>query len=349
MFKNIKEKYKKIVENISRYYMTKIEEDLEENYSEQKEYEKDETQDNLDEVIELLEGKEYQPVGMVILESLGLCAPLLWLIYNCVTKAWSKLAINIPLAIAGAILLIIVWKNYFKKRDENRTLQKEKNRGSLLLFLLIIIGIALLFVFAAGISEIQEYLFAEKEWLFYTISDLSMWIFIILGVAVICMLIVIILEKFGKNSEWEYGSAKFIKKHWKVTGIVMVILLYIGMTGVTFVTEDKIVYHNWIHPMGVTYFYKDVTEVNTGYKGGIGSSKGDFYYKACFDGRWISFGETIPNEKISRYNDTYMEIEEFDQKLMKVHPEKISSHDNEKHVDLDQVYIHRFNRIIDNK
>lgn len=347
MFKKSKEISEKINENLSRHYMKKIEEHLEQNNSEQ--YENDTAEDSLEEITKILEEDEYQPVGMVVFESLGLCAPLFWLVYNCVMEAWSKLVFNIPLAIVGGILLIVVWKNYFKKRNENKTLQKEKNRGSLLLLLLIIIGVAFWLILAVGMSEIQEYIFAEKGWLFYANSNLSIWLFIILDVAIVCAIIFLILEKFSKNSEWELGSIKFIKKHWKTIGIIVIIISYIAITGVTFVTEDKIVYRNWLHPMGVTYSYEDVTEVKTGYKGGIGSSKGDFYYKARFDGRWISFSETNPNEKVKRYNDTYMEIDEFDQKLMKYHPKKQSSHKNEKNADLEQVYIDRFNRIIDNK
>lgn len=350
MFKKVKEINENISEKLSEKIVEKIEEGIEQNHTEQyEECENDDSEENLEELLKILEGDEHQPIGLVILESLGLCGPLLWLIYNCTIGAWSKLIINIPLAIVCTILLIVIWRNYFKKRNENKELQKEKNRGTFLLFLLIIIGIAFMIGMFAALSMVQDYIFAEDGWLFCANSNLSIWIMIILGVAVIVAMIFVILDRFSKNSEWKLESAGFLKKHWKAVVVFVVISLYIAITGVTFVTEDKIVYHSWLHPMGVTYTYDEVTEIKTGYKGGIGSSKGEFYYKASFAGRWISFSETTPNEDIKRYSDTYMEIEEFDKELMKYHPKKTSSHKNEKHAGLDQVYIDRFNRIIDNK
>lgn len=119
MFKKIKEIEEKVSENITGQIVEELElnhaEQYENNESEDNEFESNELEDNLDEVIKLLEESEHQPVGIVILESLGLCAPLLWLVYNCVMGQWSKLIINIPLAIVGAVGLIIGWRNYFKK------------------------------------------------------------------------------------------------------------------------------------------------------------------------------------------------------------------------------------------
>lgn len=290
MFKKIKEIEEKVSENITGQIVEELElnhaEQYENNESEDNEFESNELEDNLDEVIKLLEESEHQPVGIVILESLGLCAPLLWLVYNCVMGQWSKLIINIPLAIAAAVGLIIVWRNYFKKRNENKRIQKEKNKGSFLLFLFIIIGIVFMFLMFAVLATIQEYIFAVDGWLFYANSNLGIYVAIILGVAMIVAVISVLLSKVSNNSEW-----------------------------------------NW----------------------GIGSSKGEFYYKACFKGRLISFSATTPNESVEKYNDTYMEIEAFDEKLMQYHPKKISSRKHEKSADLDQVYIDRFNRIIDNK
>lgn len=353
MFKKIKEIEEKVSENITGQIVEELElnhaEQYENNESEDNEFESNELEDNLDEVIKFLEESEHQPVGIVILESLGLCAPLLWLVYNCVMGQWSKLIINIPLAIVGAVGLIIVWRNYFKKRNENKRIQKEKNKGSFLLFFLIIIGIVFMLWMFVVLATIQEYIFAVDGWLFYANSNLGIYVAIILGVAMIVAGISVLLSKVSNNSEWNWGIGGFVKKHWKAIVIIVLVSFYIVITGVTFVTEDKIVYRNWLHPMGVTYSYEDVTEVKTGYKGGIGSSKGEFYYKACFEGRWISFSNTTPNESVEKYNDTYMEIEAFDEKLMQYHPKKISSRKNEKNADLDQVYIDRFNRIIDNK
>ena len=308
-----------------------------------------EPENNFEEITKILEEDEYQPVGLVVLESLALCGPILWLVWNCIMREWSKLFINVPLAIVAALLLFFTWKNYYKKRKEDRVLQKKKNRGSLLLLLLIIIGIVLMLLLFAALSMIQKCIFAVDGWLFYANSSLSIYLIIILGVVMIVTIISVLLSKISKNSEWNWGIAGFVKKHWKVIVIISMVVFYIAITGVTFVTEDKIVYHSWLHPLGIKYSYEDVSEIKTGYKGGIGSSKGDFYYKARFDGRWISFSETNPNEKVERYNDTYMEIEAFDKQLMKYHPKKQSSHKNEKNANLEQVYIDRFNRIIDNK
>ncbi|MPN23591.1 hypothetical protein SDC9_170983 [bioreactor metagenome] len=45
-------------------------------------------------------------------------------------------------------------------------------------------------------------------------------------------------------------------------------------------------------------------------------------------------------------NDSYLEIEEFDESVMIHHPEKIGSKEYSKYADLDQVCVDRFNRII---
>ena len=92
--------------------------------------------------------------------------------------------------------------------------------------------------------------------------------------------------------------------------------------------------------------------METGYSGktfSIAEKKGTFYYRIYFDGKKVNLGGTAPNEAIERFDDSYLELEEFDEALMRYQPVKVSSHENEEYAILDERYMKRFGRIIDNK
>lgn len=80
------------------------------------------------------------------------------------------------------------------------------------------------------------------------------------------------------------------------------------------------------------------------------NSKGNFSYQIKLDGKKMIFQTPSPNEEIKRYEeDTYLELEEFDQALMSLGIPKKSSTKGVEHCDLDRVYVERFLRIIKNK
>ncbi|WP_426351174.1 hypothetical protein ACPWSR_08085 [Alloiococcus sp. CFN-8] len=296
----------------------------------------------------------YPSLSTVILQSLMLLGPILWLIFNYFEERWEALKYNIPIAIISFIILIVLWRNYIIKSRKNKSYQRSRNKGGILLLpLLIFVIIASLASFVL-LNSLQVLLFKVDDWLFYQMPDFNGLILIAIVEYPLIAFVLTKLFKRYKNSEWKwaYEFTVLLKKYWIYSLVVWVILLYISLTGITFVTEDKVIYRSWLKPQGITYEYSDVDEIKTGYSGKLISfsqKKGTFYYKVSFKGRWITFGTTSPNESIERYNDSYLELEEFDEKLMKYSPKKISSRDNEEHALLDDRYIQRFGRIIENK
>lgn len=78
--------------------------------------------------------------------------------------------------------------------------------------------------------------------------------------------------------------------------------------------------------------------------------KGQFSYRIDLDGKTVTFSVPNVNETIGRYTyDTYLELEEFDQALVKLGIPKVSSEEGWEDCDLDQRYVDRFFRIIPNQ
>ena len=75
-----------------------------------------------------------------------------------------------------------------------------------------------------------------------------------------------------------------------------------------------------------------------------------FYYQLDLDNRVIIFSQPTPNANIKRYDeDTYLELEEFDQTMMSLGIPKESSDKGYKNCDLAKRYVDRFLRIIELK
>lgn len=292
--------------------------------------------------VKRLEEIEYEPISTTIFGTLMYLGPILWMIFNYINEKYEALKYNMPLALICTVLLTLMWKNYFIRRNKNPKLQKKRNKGSWLWILAVIVILFTLFLVAIIIKIISTLLYEPMDYLFYQVGDTTMWI--VLGVEIIIIFLVMeIIAKISKNNAWNMGIIKFIKKYRKYFIIVVIVALYVAVTNITYVTENEIIYHSWRYPKGITYSYSDVKEINTGFK------KGNFYYKVNFGDGWISFDTTTPNEKIEKYTDTYAELNEFDIELMKYKPKKISSHENEEYCDLDKKYIGLFDMIIDRK
>lgn len=75
--------------------------------------------------------------------------------------------------------------------------------------------------------------------------------------------------------------------------------------------------------------------------------KGNFYYQIELDGKKKVFYTPSVNEDIEKYADeTYLELEDFDRKLVSLGIPKQSSEKGWEACDLDQEYVERFRRII---
>jgi len=125
--------------------------------------------------------------------------------------------------------------------------------------------------------------------------------------------------------------------------VVAAIGLYSSLTNVTFVTEDNIICYSPFNLNGKQYNYSDVSKVEAKF-----NKKGDFEYSINIDGKEIIFSITTPNPEIERYEDSYLELEEFDSKLMELNIPKESDDSNSQSCIMDKIYVDRFLRIIRN-
>lgn len=216
-----------------------------------------------------------------------------------------------------------------------------------------LIGVMILtLMFFIIIDKLQELIFVPDEYLlfmfkppypkFISFFEIEMIIFIIQA-----------LYKRNKYSEWKWvaGIFNFIKKNILIVVGLNLFIIYMCISGITVVTQDKIVDYSFYKPSGEIYSYNDISKVETGFKGksfGVfnrNKNAGDFYYIANFnDGTKVDFYQAS-----SPYVDTYLELEIFDDLIMKTDVEKISSADNSQYCDFDQRYIDRFLRIISNR
>lgn len=142
---------------------------------------------------------------------------------------------------------------------------------------------------------------------------------------------------------------------WKIpVAVVWLIGLYCCFASTTYVTPDQIVVASPFNPGGATYDYGQVEQIETGF----GSKRvalyeynkqGNFFYKITLDGEEIVFHTPTVSTEDPRYEDSYLELEEFDQQLTKLGIPKTSSEENYEHCDYDQRYVDRFLRIVRNK
>ena len=142
---------------------------------------------------------------------------------------------------------------------------------------------------------------------------------------------------------------------WKIViMLVWLIITYAGFTSFTYVTEDKIILIKPWDLQGQEYTYSDVESSETGF----GTKKrafvdykeeGNFYYKITVGGQEVVFHHPSVNLNFERYEDTYLDLEEFDQALMGYNIPKIASSKGYDKCDFDKRYVDRFLRIIDSK
>lgn len=234
------------------------------------------------------------------------------------------------------------------------------NRKTRWMFPVLIVGIVLSFVIFIGISLLGEFLLAPKEYLFYEMNAIAtigvIWLVVPPVVLVCCLLATKIfkmnLKDIGNLNDIVYVWNRIGK--WRFIAItIWIISLYCCVVSVTYVTEDTLVYHSPLHPSGITYEYSDIEEITTGFGDKIFSifeyeKKGNFFYQIRLDGKTITFSVPSVNEDIERYEDSYLELEEFDQALVRLDIPKNSDSKGYQNCDLDKQYIERFLRIIEN-
>ncbi len=278
-------------------------------------------------------------------------APIIYLFVSIINKSFDKLLPCAVLSLLATVWLTIVWKDYFSARKFEKERRKEKakaeRKDSIQEAIATILGIACMVI----AMILGSYFLAPEGYLFYVNNQSILMVSMFLAV----ISAIFIWVMFGVRKENGGVFTKKQKISVIVTIIFMAVLCYCGATSFTYVTEDKIIAHSPLHPFGIEYDYNDVSEV----KAGFGTKnfafaehkkKGNFSYTVKLkDGREIIMHTFSPNSDIERYSDTYLEIEEFDQKLMELDIKKESSEKGYEHCDFDKKYVDRFLRIINNK
>jgi len=276
--------------------------------------------------------------------TLMLSGPLLWLWLNITDKNYDSIGLNSIMAILSTVILTLTWRKYLKQPNK-------KTKGTASVFLISIFAIILTFAIFAGIGKLQEAIFVPKNYLMFMFKPPYSYLVFFFEVELIAFLISRIYKKV-KNIElkWTVDICNFVKKNIVVTILLNIALVYMCITGITVVTENKITDYSFYNPMGTTYSYEDISKVEAGFNGkkfGIfPKGAGEFYYTVSFnDGNKVNFYQAN-----SEFEDTYVELEIFDKLIINTGKvEKTSSKENYELCDLDKRYVDRFLKIIDNK
>lgn len=294
-------------------------------------------------------------LSAVIVQSLVFLGPILWLFIHIAQKQWDTMLLNSSLALISTVFLVLEWVNYFSFRNKRKKLMKEKNKNNLLLFPILIITLILTLLFFILINVIVEHVLAPTNFLFYEIPPIICNMLIIAIVFFVIIVLGIILKYFNINKTESLNIYIDMWNKYKVlTIIIFITILYCFITNITFVTESEIIYHSSLHPFGISYKYSDVSKIKTGFGNKNFSlieykRKGEFYYTIYVDNKKITFSVPYTNEEIKRYEEhTYLELEEFDENLVKLDIPKESSLENSKYCSLDEEYCDRFKKIINN-
>ncbi len=318
--------------------------------------------EEMDEVYETLRDYACPNLSYTIMLSLVLLGPILWLFINIMDEKWDELLNNAVWAIVGTVLLTANWIHYFTYRSRHKNQVKKNNKEFSWMWPGLIITLIVSFVAMMGFSVICEILLVPEDFLFYQHHPVAEAFMVPIIMIPIVLVIFIIMSKSLKKSLKEMEDLNGVLVIWNKIGklkpiviILWVIGLYCCMTNMTIVTEDEIIYCTPLHPKGITYAYSDVESIKTGFGDKTYSfvyykRKGNFYYQIELDDKVITFNQPTANANIKRYDeDTYLELEEFDQAMMSLGIPKESSDKGYKNCDLAQRYVDRFLRIIELK
>lgn len=298
-------------------------------------------------------------ISAVIIQTLIFIAPIIWLFINIYNKNWDAMLLNSIVAIISTIFIIIEWTyylNYSKNHKEiTKKIMKEKNKNNSLIIPVLVVSIIIVIILFVLLNIGLEYLIAPSDYLFFEtpliISKIMIFAIVFLIIITLCFL----LNKFKINKTESLDIYLEIYQKCKYILVsLFIIITYIFITSNTFVTKDKIIYHSPFHPFGITYDYEDVKKIETGFGNKSFSlidynRKGEFYYRIYIEDKKITFSVPSTNSKIAKYeNDSYLELEEFDNELKKYNIKKVTNDEYAHLCNLDKEFCDRFLRIINN-
>lgn len=157
--------------------------------------------DELTEIREELKNLGTPSLSLTILYTLLFSGPIMGLFFQISDGKIDNLAFMAGLSLVSAMFITGIWIFYFVQRSENKNRVKKKNKATLWVFPLLILGIVLGISLMIGLDSLmQEYLIA-KDFLFYSYSD-----FVRRGMISIVMITIIVggcllIGKFSAKSK----------------------------------------------------------------------------------------------------------------------------------------------------
>lgn len=280
-------------------------------------------------------------IWMTLLQTLMASGPILWLFTRIQQGRQENLFLLAVVSLLATAWITLLWRDYLVTWWKHRDKIRQKNRSQawwIPIGLISLVGGIAYFVLVGWLTE---RFFLPSDWLFYEYST---------GLGKIAILFIMAFLAFllGK-------LARLVKLSWKyglglAGGCILLTALLISTT--TAVTKDQIIDINLLAP-SQEYLYSDVKSVWTGFGTKLvtvnrSERQGEFSYQIQLDGKKIVFMQPAVNQNLVP-DDTYIELEEFDQRLMNLKIPKESSTEGSQYNDLDSHYLKRFLRIVENQ
>lgn len=297
-------------------------------------------------------------LSAVLLQSLVLAEPILWLFIRIEGKQWDTILGTSIAAIVSTALLVLSWVNYFRHRKKHKQMVKAQNQSNRLVLPVLLVTVVAAIVLCLLLGSIVERVLAPQHFLFYEFSPVAKTMMIVLLVVFLILVLAIVADIFKIKGmsflDIYIENWKGMKRFRPLLLIAFLAGLYCCLTSVTFVTESEIICCSPLTPQGTSYTYAEVEQIETGFGDKFFAfqeykKKGQFYYRIYLDEKAVVFHAPTVNGTYQRYAmDTYLELEELDSALVKLGIPKESSEENWKSCDLDEQYVNRFLRIIRN-
>ncbi|HEL1930706.1 TPA: MerR family transcriptional regulator [Streptococcus suis] len=280
-------------------------------------------------------------IWMTLLQTLMLSGPILWLFTRIQEGRQENLFLLAVVSLLATAWITLIWRDYLITWWKYRDKVRQKNRSQawwIPIGLISLVGGIAYFVLVGWLTE---RFFLPSDWLFYEYSTGlgKVAIFFIMA------FLVFLLGKLARLAKlsWKYGLGL-------AGGCILLTALLISTT--TAVTKDQIIDINLLAP-SKEYLYSDVKSVWTGFGTKLvtvsrAERQGEFSYQIQLDGKKIVFMQPTVNQNLVP-DDTYIELEEFDRRLMNLGILKESSTEGSQYNELDSHYLKRFLRIVENK
>ncbi len=163
--------------------------------------------------------------------------------------------------------------------------------------------------------------------------------------SIIIIIYLILLDRMIFNEE-KHEFSFLHKISSKLLICIIVLIVGFWCVNQTYVTNERLIVKSTLNWTGSTYTYEDVIGVETGFD----KHSEFYYYVTLVDGTKIDMN-CLAAINADRYHsdDTYLEIYDFDMRVIKSDIPKISVIDSMKYCNFDSEYYNRCEEIIMNQ